>query len=159
MLTFSSYSASWLPAELLNYRQAIGGKVIRRYGLVLRTARPWFMRACLKSPATRILKFITMSDNRPSFVPKKTQLPDKIHPHLLSDGKLSNGRRGCIYQHRAQNLWPCHSESQLGYMGGITGDPREAEFLGVDALQSIGGEGVVLLGEKIAQNVHRRRPA
>ncbi|MFN2350335.1 MAG: membrane protein insertase YidC [Kiritimatiellia bacterium] len=40
-------------------------------------------------------------------------------------------------------------EVRLGYMRGLTGDPREAEYLGVDGLQSIGGEGVVYWAKKI----------
>ncbi len=148
-LTLSSYGAGIISTELLNYRQAIAA------------SSPPVLLDFSNSPAL-IYAGLPEIDGDADFEIRYTPAnPDVIRFEKTTAAGWKFIRTCTLaenYQMEVVDVFtnsgtvplalPEH-EIQLGYMGGITGDPREAEFLGVDVLQSIGGEGVVYWAKKI----------
>ncbi len=148
-LTLSSYGGGLVSTELLNYRQTVAAE------------SPPVLLDFTNSPALIYAGLPEISGHADFEIYYDEQYPSVIRfeKNTAAGWKFT---RTCSlmenYQMDVVDVFtntgteplalPEH-EIQLGYMGGITGDPREAEFLGVDALQSIGGEGVVYWAKKL----------
>ncbi len=149
VLTFSSYGAGLVAAELLNYRQTVAADSPPVWlGF---TNSPALVYAGLPEISGDADFEIHYDERQPSVIrfEKNTASGWKF---IRTCSLMENYQMDVVDVFTNTGPEPLalpEHEIQLGYMGGITGDPREAEFLGVDALQSIGGEGVVYWAKKL----------
>jgi YidC/Oxa1 family membrane protein insertase len=150
-LTFSSYGAGIVSAELLNYRQSTTEK------------SPPVLLNFSNSPALIYNGVLEIDGNTDFEMQYDPATPDVIRFEKTSAAGWKFIRTYTLVENyqvdvvdvftnagTAPLALPEH-EIQLGYMSGIASASRAGEYLylGVDALQSVGGEGVVYWAKKI----------